>query len=261
MSGKAESSRERKDAREGASFLLGVPGLLLAAALCAVLGCPNVSDDHSPDMPGGRHRGSSAISDVRTNAMSRASARKRGADGAGKPGAGRKSVRLPPQLLQGLMETAAETGNKKAIQELSAEYRRNPDPKARMEFVEALLSIDRAGIMSLASFASDPDSEVSERATTVLESQIDIVEDAYLRSSLLGQVIASLRDEESLRPFCAKLSALPSGHAVRRIVEIVEREKSNPVAAKLAKEAYETITGEKFRSVKAANRWARMAER
>ena len=33
------------------------------------------------------------------------------------------------------------------------------------------------------------------------------------------------------------------------------------LAAKVAKEEYETITGEPFRSVADANRWARMAER
>ena len=240
---------------------MAIPGFPLALALCALLGCPNTSGDKAPEASVTNRQGRSAIRDAGTNAAARASRAAVKKRASGTSGAARKSMRLPPELLQNLMETAAETGNKKAILELSAEYRRNPDPKARMEFVEALFAIDRAGIVNLASFASDPDPEVSERAATMLESQIDIVEDAYLRSSLLGQVIMSVRDEERLRPFCAKLGQLPADCAVRRIIDIVEMEKSNPVAAKLAKEEYEAITGEKFRSIKAANRWARMAER
>lgn len=261
MPGKAESSRERKDARKRASFLLAFPGLLLASALCTLLGCPDTPGDHTPESSVREPRRRSAIKDAGTNAAARASARAAGRRAGEKASDRRKSVRLPPQLLQNLMETAAETGNRKAIQELSSEYRRNPDPKARMEFIEALFAIDRAGIVNLASFASDPDPDVSERAATMLESQIDIVEDAYLRSSLLGQVMMSIRDEERLKPFCAKLGQLPTACAVRRIIDIVGMEKSNPAAARLAKEEYETITGEKFRSVKSANRWARMAER
>ena len=71
----------------------------------------------------------------------------------------------------------------------------------------------------------------------------------------------SAKNEDTIRNVLSRLENVPPDYAVRKIIDLIEREKTYPVAAKIAKEEYETITGEKFLSVKDAHRWARMAER
>ena len=235
-------------------------GASLAVFLVALSGCPgeqpNQQADKSADSAKARR---AMISDAGTNAARNASAASTNA--AAKKAAAAKPRRPSPALLQSLLEAAAESGNISAIGKIAAAYRASPDPQARMECVEALFGIGSDGVISLASFVNDPDKEVSEHAYSIMETQIDIVEDNFIKMSLLDKLIMGSKNEDQLKVFCSKLEAMPPTSAVRKIVEIVEKEKLNPAAAAAAKEEFETITGRKFRSVKDAYRWARMAER
>ena len=225
--------------------------------LAAVLGCPNGNQDKQDAEP--KKPKATAISDAGTNAAKRASARRQAKAKA--KDAPRKPFRVSPKLLQTLMETAADKGNRKAIRDLAEKYKANPDPAARMECVEALFSVDREGILPLTDFVNDPDEEVAQRATDILETQLEVVEDAFLRTELVGKVAMAVKNEDSIRNVMSRLENVPPHYAVRKIIDIVNLEKAHPAAAKIAKEEYETITGEKFRSAKDAHRWARMAER
>ena len=232
-------------------------GASLVILLTVVLGCPNSEPEKQVAEP--KKPKSAVITNVGTNsakiaAARRAAAKRQEADT-------KKPFRVSPELLQTLMETAAETGNRAAIRDLAEKCKANPDPKVRMDCVEALFSVDREGIVALTDFVNDPNEEVSQRAADMLETQLEVVEDAYLRTELVGKVAMAAKNEDNIRNVLSRLENVPPDYAVRKIIDLIEREKTYPVAAKIAKEEYEAITGEKFRSLKDAHRWARMAER
>lgn len=231
----------------------------LALCLLAVAGCPGrETEAKKADAPARKHP--AAILDVGTNAVRRPAAATNAtpAPEAKKAAKAKKPLKLSPLLLEKILEQAVDTGNRKAIADLASKYRANPDPKARMEFLEALLPLNEDGVIYIVGFANDPDKEVSERAIDMAETQIDMVSDDFLKASLLGQVIRNLRDEDQLAVFGAKLESLPVNFAVKKIAEICQNEKNNPAAAAMAKRAYEAITGKKFISAKDVSRRARM---
>lgn len=169
-----------------------------------------------------------------------------------------RPIKLSPSLLKSLLATAADTDNSVAIVKLAEMYRNNPDPKVRLEFLDTLLELHDKGVIALASFVQDSNEEVSKRATQLIETQLDLITDNYLKSSLLGNVITSLTDEDDLKAFSAKLALLPPEYAVREIVDIVKRREHNPMAYEAVIQEYETITGEPFKSITEANKWVRI---
>lgn len=169
-----------------------------------------------------------------------------------------KPFKLSTGLLRKLLEKAADTENAQAILNISEKYRRNPDPKIRLECVEALFELHDKGVIALTTFIHDPDKEVADCAIQFVENQLDLVTDNYLKSSMLGSIILSLTNEDDLRSFTAKLSLLPPEYAVKKIVDIAKHKDTNPLAYDYATKEYETITGEPFKSVAEANRWVRI---
>lgn len=169
-----------------------------------------------------------------------------------------KPFRLSVGLLRTLLGKAADTENAQAILSISEKYRRNPDPKVRLECVEALFELHDKGVIALTTFIHDSDKEVANRAIQLVETQLDLVTDNYLKASMLGSIILSLKEEDDLRAFTAKLSLLPPEYAVKKIVDIAKQKDWNPLAYEFAANEYETITGEPFKSVSEANRWVRI---
>ena len=169
-----------------------------------------------------------------------------------------KPFRLSAGLLRTLLGKAADTENAQAILSISEKYRRNPDAKVRLECVEALFELHDKGVIALTAFIHDSDKEVANRAVQLVETQLDLVTDNYLKASMLGSIILSLKDEDDLRAFTAKLSLLPPEYAVKKIADIAKQKDSNPLAYDFAAKEYETITGEPFKSVSEANRWVRI---
>lgn len=169
-----------------------------------------------------------------------------------------RPFRLSAGLLRTLLGKAADTENAQAILNISEKYRRNPDPKIRLECVEALFELHDKGVIALTTFIHDPDKEVADRAIQFVETQLDLVTDNYLKASMLGSIILSLTNEDDLRSFTAKLSLLPPEYAVKKIADIAKQKDLNPLAYDFAAKEYETITGEPFKSVSEANRWVRI---
>jgi hypothetical protein len=169
-----------------------------------------------------------------------------------------RSFRLSTRLLRILLTKAADMENSRAILNISEKYRRNPDPKARMECVEVLFELHEKGIIALTTFIHDSDKAVADRAIQLVETQLDLVSDNYLKASMLGSIILSLTNEDDLRSFTAKLSLLPPEYAVKKIADIAKHKDANPLAYDFAAKEYETITGEPFKSVAEANRWVRI---
>ena len=169
-----------------------------------------------------------------------------------------KNGKISAQLLKKLLECAVDTDNRQALKILVEKYRRHPDPKQRMEFVEALMDFDQDGVPYLARFIRDINKEVSDRALTILESQIDLVEEPSVKSSVLCDAILSVDDADSLHILCSKLATLPPSVAVKQIATICKMASTHPEAAEAVKKEYEAITGEPFTTVADANRWARM---
>lgn len=169
-----------------------------------------------------------------------------------------KPFRLSAGLLRKLLGKAADTENEQAIVNIAEKYRRHPDPKVRLECIEALFELHDKGVIALTTFIHDADKEVADRSIQLIETQLDLVTDNYLKASMLGSIILSLKNEDDLTSFTAKLSLLPPKFAVKKIVDIAKYKDANPLAYDFAVKQYEMITGEPFKSISEANKWVRI---
>jgi chromosome partitioning protein len=75
---------------------------------------------------------------------------------------------------------------------------------------------------------------VADRAIQLVETQLDLVSDNYLKASMLGSIILSLTNEDDLRSFTAKLSLLPPEYAVKKIADIAKHIQATNSALQLA---------------------------
>ena len=128
--------------------------------------------------------------------------------------------------------------------------------EVRQQMVDALGWFDTKAIADLTLFLADPDADVAQSAFNHWDSAVDMVDDESFKVTVAKDAMKSLKDPDMLENVSSKLKAAEDeGAAVDAVVDILRNVKEDSAAAKIAKESYEFITGEEFKSLSEATLW------
>lgn len=130
------------------------------------------------------------------------------------------------------------------------------NPEVRQQMVDALGWFDTKAIADLTVFLGDRNGDVAESAFNHWDSAVDMVEDEGFKVTVAREAMKSLKDPDMLDNVASKLRAAENeSAAVDAVVDILRNVQADSAAATAAKEAYEFITGEEFKSVSEATLW------
>lgn len=124
-------------------------------------------------------------------------------------------------------------------------------PEVRQHAVEALGWFGKDALVELTPFLHDQDPEVAQAAFDAWDSAVDMMEDEAGRVKIAGMAMKTLTNKDSLSCVAAKLYAAENQKAsVDAIIDVIQH--GNEQSAQVAKETYESITGEEWKGPAAA---------
>ena len=162
-----------------------------------------------------------------------------------------------PPADQALMRAAAAAVDRddvKLARETAVKAVRSPNPKVRAAAVEALGWFGEKGLAELTPYLSDRDAEVADSAQDNWIDALQEIENDGEKAGVIELALKALADKEMAENVANELIGIDELAAVQVIVNVIT-DKSNPVAVEVAIDAYENVTGEKWKSVSAAEAW------
>ncbi len=162
-----------------------------------------------------------------------------------------------PPAEQALMRDAAAAVDRddvKLARETAVKALRSPNPKVRVAAVEALGWFGEKGLVELTPYLSDRDAEVADSAEDYWIDALQEIESDGEKAGVIELALKALADKEMAENVANELIGIDELAAVQVIVNVIT-DKSNPVAVEVATDVYESVTGEKWKSVSAAEEW------
>ena len=154
------------------------------------------------------------------------------------------------------VQAALDDDNFEQTRKAALAAMKSENPEVRQEAVDALGWFDTKAIADLTVFLGDRNGDVAESAFNHWDSAVDMVEDEGFKVTIAREAMKSLKDPDMLENVSSKLKAAEDeGAAVDAVVDILRNVGEDSAAAKIAKESYEFITGEEYKSVSAATLW------
>lgn len=156
------------------------------------------------------------------------------------------------QLMRAI-NLASRNDDFNALADLSAQVLDNANDEIRERFVTELGWFGEEALPELLAFMSDKNEDV---ATTAREQWLDgvqSIESDAEKAVLLTMVSKAMTDSDALEMFADELIGMDELLAMQTIVDAIEI--GTPQAAKAVKTVYETITGEEWSDVGAAENW------
>ena len=127
------------------------------------------------------------------------------------------------------------------------------NPEIRMAMVETLGWLGARALPELTPFLGDPDEDVVFEATAQWQSALYEIEDDKEKCSIISMALKALTDEETLDEIASELNGMDELLSLGVIVDVLD---NGTVAGKKAvKNAYETVTGEEWTDINAAEAW------
>lgn len=140
------------------------------------------------------------------------------------------------------------------VGEVANEMANNPNPVMRRNAVEAISWFGDEGLPELAQYMTDPDSTVAELARERWSIGISELESDKEKVALSKLAILSVDDEDAISDYMSDLSmANDDLEIMQALVDIIE--EGSPLAAKAAKEQYESMTTDEWRGFDYAEAW------
>ena len=123
----------------------------------------------------------------------------------------------------------------------------------RAQAVEALRWFGKEALAELTIFMADSDDDVRTSACDAWTSALFEVEDPTLKGKLVVSAMEILTDADQLESMVMEINDLPNSAQMDILTRLIEG--GNKVAAEVAREHYEFVTGEPYESRDAAQKW------
>ena len=123
----------------------------------------------------------------------------------------------------------------------------------RAQAVEALRWFGKEALAELTIFMADSDDDVRTSACDAWTSALFEVEDPTLKGKLVVSAMEILTDADQLESMVMEINDLPNSAQMEILTRLIEG--GNKVAAEVAREHYEFVTGEPYESRDAAQKW------
>ena len=119
--------------------------------------------------------------------------------------------------------------------------------------VDALGWFGEEAMSELTPFMSDPDEDVAEQATSHWKDALQEVSDDGTKAGIVEMSLGALKNKEILEDVANELMDIDELAALQVIVNVME--SGNDVATEALREVYDSITGEEWAGVDAAEDW------
>lgn len=127
------------------------------------------------------------------------------------------------------------------------------DPALREHVIEALSWFDAQALPELTAFLADADEDVSDLAVSRWQMALMMVDDET-RVATAEAVLKTLSNEQVMEQVMGEITGQNDDVKVlESLIAVMDSE--NPVGVKVAKEAYEALTGEEWSNIEAAEAW------
>ena len=123
----------------------------------------------------------------------------------------------------------------------------------RAQAVEALRWFGKEALAELTMCMADSDDDVRTSACDAWTSALFEVEDPALKGKLVESAMKILTDADQLESMVMEINDLPNSAQMEILTRLIEG--GNKVAAEVAREHYEFVTGEPYESRDAAQKW------
>ena len=160
-----------------------------------------------------------------------------------------------PKADQAVMAAAAaaiENDDLKSALELAKTALTSDNRDLREAVVDALGWFGAPALTELLPFMADPDSEVAESAQSNWLGALQELSDDGMKAGIIEMTVKVLRDKDIMENVANELIGMDELAAVQVIANLVEE---GGEAATVAKEVYDSITGEEWKDVDSAESW------
>lgn len=139
--------------------------------------------------------------------------------------------------------------------ELAKQAVRSKKAEVRSEMVDALRFFGDKVLPELLTFADDPDEGVRMEAMSAYEQAIFDIEDDREKAQIVEISMLNLNDADALEEIAMELIGMDDRLAVQTLVNVIGGDSE--IGRRIAKETYETVTGEEYTTFEAAEAWLR----
>lgn len=151
------------------------------------------------------------------------------------------------------MSQAMDDNDFSALKSLSDIVMECPNAEIRERFVEDLGWFWEQAVPELLGFMTDPNDDVAQAARDQWIDGVQAIDDDAEKAALLITVSKVMTDSAALESFADELMSMDELLALQTIVDTIDT--GTPQAVKAVKDMYETITGEEWSDVEAAEGW------
>ena len=127
--------------------------------------------------------------------------------------------------------------------------------EVRSEMVDTLRWFGDKVMPELMMFIDDPDEGVRMDAMSAYQQAIYDIEEDSEKAKIIEISMRNLADSEALEEIASELIGMDDGLAVQTLVNVIDGESRT--GRRIAKETYETVTGEEYTTFEAAEAWLR----
>ena len=127
--------------------------------------------------------------------------------------------------------------------------------EVRSEMVDTLRWFGDKVMPELLMFIDDPDEGVRIDAMAAYQQAIYDIEEDSEKAKIIEISMRNLADSEALGELASELIGMDDQLAVQTLINVIEGESKT--GRRIAKETYETVTGEKYTTFEAAEAWLR----
>lgn len=149
-------------------------------------------------------------------------------------------------------QLAIDTDDLNAVRSVVAEALKSSNVELRSGVVESLGWFGESALPELVMFLSDKDESVVGDAKDRFIEALQEIEVDQEKAGVIETVLKGLKEKELLEDVAGELVGIDEFSAIQVLVNVIE---GGGPAADVAKETYNTITGDDWKSVDAAETW------
>lgn len=149
-------------------------------------------------------------------------------------------------------DKAVENDDVEDVRLLAADIAKSTNRDLREKVIESLGWFGEETLAEMTPFLSDKDEKIAEKAHDEWVTALQSVEDDGLKAGAIELALGALADKSMIEDVANELVGIDELAAIQVIANIMD--SGSPASAQV-KETYETITGEEWSGVDAAEAW------
>ncbi len=157
------------------------------------------------------------------------------------------------QRLSDGIQSALDDENLGSVRQLAELAAKSGSAEVRRDAVDALAWFGEKALVELTMFMADPDGDVRDAACDAWRTAVSQIEDPEARGDIALMGMKAVRSRDHLEFMVMEINDLSNSRQIRILEDLIGGE--NQVAASVAREHYEFVTGEPYEGPEAAAKW------